>query len=212
MASIVRHRLQFCVFYSSVKTAKMSWREEMKAKEDWTGVTGILELGRNSRNQVLQWVSTTDRDRACYLPASNFSLFNDAVPKARVRSSSWQVSFSWPVYLSLLFLCLSLAISWGCEQLALPWHTYRTNLLLSKPRPPAQRASGLLRPPPHRVGDLLLWWKSRWVGLALVRNFAVTGGLEWLGRNLLPSPTSRKLWLQGRRRKLKLRFSMELGP
>ena len=184
----------------------MSWREEIKAKEDWTGVTGILELGRNSENQVSQtWVSTMDRDRACYLPSSSFSLFNDAVSMARVRSS-------WPVYLSLLSLCLSLDISWGREQLALPWHTDRTNLWLSKPRPPTQRASGLLRPPPHRVGDLLLWWRSRWVGLALVRNFAVTGGLEWLGRNLLPSPTSRKLWLQGRMRKLKRRFSMELRP
>ena len=168
---------------------------------------------REKQNQVLQtWVSTMDRDRACSLPSSSFSLFNDAVPMARVRSSSWQVFLFWPVYLSLLSLCLSLGISWGHEQLALPWHTDRTNLLLSKPRPPTQRASGLLRPPPHRVGDLLLWWRSRWVGLALVRNFAVTGGLEWLGRNRLPSPTSRKLWLQGRRRKLKRRFSMELGP
>ena len=39
-----------------------------------------------------------DRDRACSLPSSSFSLFNDAVPMARVRSSSWQVFLFWPVY------------------------------------------------------------------------------------------------------------------
>ena len=54
IASIVKHKLQFCLLYSSVKIAKMSSREEIKATEDWTGVTRILGLGRNNQDQVLQ--------------------------------------------------------------------------------------------------------------------------------------------------------------
>ena len=109
----VRHRLQFCLFYSRVKTAKTSRREEIKAKEDWTGVTGILRLGRNSQNQVLQTrVSTTDRDRACSLPSSHFSLFNDAVPVTRVRSSP--DLFVWP--------CSPFALAWVSPGAGNNWH------------------------------------------------------------------------------------------
>lgn len=46
--------------------------------------------------------------------------------------------------------------------------------------------------------------------MALVRIFAVTGGLERLDRNPLPSPTSRRLWLQGRRRKIKTTVYYEI--
>lgn len=87
-----------------------------------------------------------------------------------------------------LTLCSSLGISWGHEQLALPWHIYRLNLLLLELRPPTWRASGLLGPPPSRVGDLLIWWRSRCATLALSRIFAVTGGLESLDRKLCPFP------------------------
>lgn len=145
----VRHRLQFCLFYSRVKAAKTSRREEIKGRLDrshWN--PGV----REKQNQVLQTLESAPRTETELVPSP------PPVSLCSVMLCLWLGSGL--LLLTCLSdpapLCLSLGISWGREQLALPWHTYRTNLLLSKLRPPTQRASGLLRPPPHRVGDLLL--------------------------------------------------------
>lgn len=123
------------------------------------GVTRILGLGEKTRTKFTSMSQNHGQRQSLLstlLPLLFFFLMllclwlGSRPPTGRPPSPDL---FFWP----LPSLCPSLGTSWGREQLALLWHIYRMNLLLSKLRPPTRRASGLLGPPPHRVGDLLLW-------------------------------------------------------
>lgn len=187
----------------------MSSRKEIKGKKNVGQESPDPGVRRNNQDKVNKHESAPQTEAEIIILPPSFAFLKmmlclrlgSGPPAGRPPSPDL---FIWP----LPSLCPSLGISWSLEQLALPWHIYRMNFLLSKLRPPTWKASGLLKPLTHRVGDLL-WCKSRF---GFNKDFSVTGGLEWLGRNPLPSPMPRKLWLQDRRRKIKLRFIMELGP
>ena len=65
-----------------------------KSKGIWTKVTRILGFGENIQDQVYKHESEPRTETELVTHTPLFSLLNDAVPTARVRSSNWQASFS----------------------------------------------------------------------------------------------------------------------